>query len=95
MIEKCRMATATLRPEPTNADAVFRDICRLYRQLQALPGRDKGEASKSRGQSATYRALQAQIKAQAERYLALVEEELTHYTTTEDRQARRVNPHPV
>jgi hypothetical protein len=86
------MAKATVRPEPTDADAVFEDIRRLYRQLQALPCHEKPEASKSRGhQSPAYLALEAQIKAQAERYITLVEEELEQYTTNEDRQARGVN----
>jgi hypothetical protein len=93
MIEKCRMAKATLHADPDDdaddADVLYAEIQRLYRQLQQLPVVERPAGENGPGPSPTYQALEAQIRAYADRFLDLVEVEVTAYEATNAVQARR------
>jgi hypothetical protein len=91
MIEKYRMAKATLHAESDDeADVLYAEIQRLYRQLQQLPVVERPCGENGPGPSPTYQALEAQIRDLADRYLDLVEAEVTAYEhTKKGLQARR------
>jgi hypothetical protein len=56
-------------PAPLSPAALLAEVARLYKELEALPWREKPSSALS-ARSAAYTAIEAQIRAYSERYWA-------------------------
>jgi len=62
-----------------SADQILGDVQRLYWRLQRLPEKDKPRNGNVSGQSPTYTALEAEIRALSDRYKTLTRGDDSQY----------------